>query len=137
MSFVQKIRGVQPAVRDLLDGGAGQVQGVFALTNTVAYTDTTAKDLFVLPADSVILGVFVDVTTAFNDSTTDVLDLGHTTGSEYKNDLDVSSAGQTVTGWSALGDVGTSSVTVTGTYTGGTGDPTAGEATVTFLVAAR
>ncbi|MDX1746608.1 MAG: hypothetical protein R3324_11775 [Halobacteriales archaeon] len=131
---VKSRAGLSPQLRDMLDGGAGEPQAVFASTATVAYTDTTAKDLFDLPANAVIVGILVDVTTAFDDTGTDLLDIGKTgTADHFKDDLDVSSAGQTVNGWSNLGDVGTSPVTVTATFTGSNADAAAGAATVTFL----
>lgn len=117
-----------------LEPGPTAAQVVYQSRSTVAYTDTTAKDLFVIPANADIIGILVNVTTAFNDSGTDVLDIGKTgTGNHFKNDLDVSSTGQTVTGWSNLGDVGASAVTVTATYTGQNANSSAGAATVTVL----
>jgi len=109
-------------------------QAVFQSRATVSYTDTSAKTLFTIPAGADIIGIIVDVTTAFNDSGTDLLDIGTSSDGDYfKNDLDVSSVGQTMTGWSHLGDVGSSDITVTATYTGQNGDASAGQATVIFL----
>lgn len=135
MSFIQKALGVQPELRDVLDGGPGEPQAVFAQVGTVTYTDTTEKTLFELPEGAVILDIIVDVVTAFDDGTSNVLDIGDgTTANHYVNDLDVSATGQTVTGWSNLGAV--TNLPVTATYVSGGGTETAGEATVTVLYAA-
>ena len=116
--------------RDTIDSANG---AVFASTNTVAYTDTSAKNLFIIPANANIITIVTDVTTAFN-GTTPVLDIGKTgTGNHFINNLDVSSLGQTVTGYSILGDVGSSDLTVTATFAVGGGTPTQGQATVSFL----
>lgn len=126
--------GVEPMLREMLAYDNGEMGAVFAITGTVAYTDTTAKTLFVLPAKTLVVAVHVDVTTAFNDSGTDVLDVGKVgTGNHFRNDLDVSSAGQTLTGWSNLGDVGASAVGVTATYAGQNANASAGAARVTFV----
>jgi hypothetical protein len=109
-------------------------QVVFQSRNTVAYTDTAAKNLFQIPANADIVGITVNVTTAFDDTGTDLLDIGKTgTGNFFKNDLDVSSAGQTVTGWSNFGDVGASAITVTATYIPQTPNAAAGAATIIFF----
>lgn len=113
---------------------ATTAQQVYQSRGTVAYTDTSAKDLFTIPANADVVGITVNVTTVFNDSGTDVLDVGKTgTGNHFRNDLDVSAGGQTVTGWSNLGDVGGSAVTVTATYTGQNANSSAGAATVIFF----
>lgn len=125
--------GIAPALRRVFgDDDEGGV--LVAFTNTVAYTDTAAKNLFVLPSKAKIVSIHVDVTTAFNSSGTDLLDLGKTgTANHFKNDLDVSSAAQTVTGWSNLGDVGSSDVQVIATYAQSVADASAGAARVTFV----
>ncbi len=102
----------------------------------VAYTDTTPKALFTLPAGATIVGWQVNVSVAFNDGTTDLLDLGDgATGNRFADNLDVSAVGQIVNGFvpgelfTPLGE----ETTVHGTYTGGTGDASAGVATVACL----
>lgn len=97
----------------------GQVQKV--LTNTVARTDTAAKTLGVLPAGAVIIGITVYGTAVSNAATTATLSLGKSggTGTEFLNALDVkgaTGAGQQTPTGGVLGSVGTSAVTVTGTY---------------------
>ena len=42
-------------------------------TNTLAYTDTTAKTLFVLPAGAMIFNFLIDTTAAFNATTNNVI----------------------------------------------------------------
>jgi len=97
--------------------------------NTFAYTDTTDKTLFTIPANSNVCGITLNVQTAFDDSGTDVVDIGKSgTTNHFVNDLTVTASGQTVTGWSNLGDVGTSDITVVAKYVGQTGDATNGQA---------
>jgi len=73
-------------------------------SNTVSYTDTSAKNMFVLPAGAQILSFTVDTTVAFNAGTNNVLTI-QTSG-------------------------GTSLATVTAT----TANITVGRATTTFAV---
>ena len=42
---------------------------VVAQSNTVAYTNTSAKNLFAIPAGSQLLNIYLDVTEAFNAGT--------------------------------------------------------------------
>lgn len=103
--------------------------------NTVAYTDTSAKTLFTLPKGAIITGIMVDVQTAFNSSGTDLLDIGTSaSGNAYKDDLAVSSTGQTVTGWVAgtLFTALTADTVVTALYAQSVADASAGLAYVAF-----
>jgi len=56
---------------------AGTIRNIGATivtqSNTLAYTDTSAKQLFVLPAGAQILSFTVDVPTAFNAATNNVI----------------------------------------------------------------
>jgi hypothetical protein len=105
--------------------------GLFVSKATLTYTDTSVAELFTLPANADIVGITVDVKTAFNDSGTDVVDIGKSgTTSHFINDLSVTATGQTLTGFSNFGDVGSSEITVVGLYAGQTGDATAGSADV-------
>lgn len=119
-------------VREGASANAGFV--VLSQTNTLAYTDTTAKDLFTLPSGSQIVDIDIDVTTAFNGSTTDVVDVGKSgAANQFVNDADVSSTGrkggtQQLANWA---DIGTSDVTVQGIYVDASGDATAGAAQIT------
>lgn len=105
-------------------------------SNTIAYTNTTAKDLVTLPANAVIDDILVNVTTAFNDSGTDLLDIGLKggAGDYYAADVDVSSAVLVrPSGITHAGSVGATAVTITGTYAGQNTNATAGAATVTVI----
>ena len=108
---------------------------------TIAYTDTTAKDLFTLPEGAVVTGIVVDVTTAFNDGGTNLLDIGITgTGAYYVNDLSVASAGQpavTVVAGRLFATALTEPTVVTATYIPGTPDASAGVATIAFRYIVR
>lgn len=118
-----------------LAGGAVAVKyGNLTFENVAA----AKAELFTLPEGAVIVGWLVNVTTAFNDAGTDLLDIGDgTTANKYANDLDLSSVGQIVTGfdpdemYAALA----APVTFYGTYVGQNPPPsgdtaTAGAATV-------
>ncbi|HML22095.1 MAG TPA: hypothetical protein PKD09_10615 [Aggregatilinea sp.] len=83
--------------------GFGPVQlggAVNARFGTLDYTDTTAKRLFRLPKGAEIVGWMVNIPTAFDASTGNVLDLGDgTTANRFANDLALGTAGQVVTGF--------------------------------------
>ena len=131
LTRIKDLAGLAPELREVLasDEGGGVLVG---LTATVAYTDTTAKNLFVVPNGAIIVGIDVNVSTAFNSSGTDLLDIGKTgTANHFKNDLDVSAAGQTVTGWSNLGAVA-ADTQITATYVQSVADAAAGAARITF-----
>lgn len=68
--------------------------------NTVYYYHEDDKAyLFTLPAGAEIVGWSVNVVTAFNGGT-DVMDIGdYDTANKYADDLDITSAGQIVTGF--------------------------------------
>lgn len=108
-------------------------------SNTVARTDTSAKDLFTIPANADVHAIFVYGETASDAGTTAVIDIGKTgTADHFVNNFDVK--GSTGTGLNLttaatnLGDVGTSNITVIGTYaeTGGA-STTGGDWTVVML----
>lgn len=62
--------------------------------NTLTYNDTTAKTLFTLPAGSRLTRLLFNVTTAFNGSGTDTVNVGDgTTQNRFAAAVDVSSAG--------------------------------------------
>lgn len=62
---------------------------------TFAYTDTTAKALFTLPAGSVVIDYIADVQTVFNDSGTDLLIVGTSDNDDaYVDDLSGASLGR-------------------------------------------
>ena len=111
--------------------------GVLAVKyNTIAYTDTTAKNLFTLPVGAVIVDIIVVVKTAFNSSGTDLLDIGDaSTGNRFKNDLDVSATGITNTGWvvAELLTPLTADTVITGLFAQSVADASAGSAVVAFV----
>jgi hypothetical protein len=72
---------------------------VAALRATIAYTDTTNKALFEIPAGAVLIDYYVNVTTLFNDSGTDLLEVGFADNIDgLVDDLVVSSAALTRAG---------------------------------------
>jgi len=113
---------------------AGQAYATYMKTGTVARTDTSAKNLFKLPANSVITRLWLSGAVASDAGTTATVSVGKTgSATAYVNAHDVKTAatatGQQVpTTTAVLGSVGTATVQVIGTYaeTGGasnTGGP--------------
>lgn len=104
---------------------------------TVAHTNTTPKTLFTLPTNAIVIGIMVNVSTAFTDSGTNLLDIGILgANNHYADNLNVATPGQIVTGMqparlftAPLGEP----TTVTATFTGQNANAGAGVATVTFL----
>lgn len=113
------------------EGGGAGISQVFQ--GTVAFTNTTAKTLFTLPANAIPRNVDVTVTTAFNDSGSDLLDVGlGATGNAFVAALDVSATGRkapTVAGLDV--GIGTTALAVTAKYTGQNANSTTGAATIT------
>jgi len=117
---------------------------VLTQTNTLAYTDTSAKSMFILPGGATILEIYTDVTTAFNDTGTDQIAIGKSgTANQFVTAQDISSTGRKA-GSAAVGaggfagwDIGTTDVTVTATYTGQNGNSSAGAARVTVVYTAQ
>lgn len=119
---------------------AGENLGTVVLsqTGTIAYTDAgSAVDICVLPAGSQILEITVDVTTAFNSSGTDLLDLGKSgAATQFADDLDLSSAGRVLASSDAsqlanYANIGTTDVTLQALYTQSVADSSAGAARIT------
>ena len=105
----------------------------FAYTTEGAATDTN----IVIPANSQIVRVDVNVETAFNDSGADVREVGSSADTDlYVNDTDISAIGSIAMGAAALcanwKDIGTSDVRVGYIYNGANNDADAGAATVTI-----
>lgn len=99
----------------------------------LTYKDTAAAKLFSLPKTAHLLEIYVVVKTAFNDSGTDVLDIGVATDTDkFVNDLDVSSAGVLETTLLAYGPLAGAGpqIEVVGQFIGQNGNATAGEAYV-------
>lgn len=109
---------------------------VLSQTNTLTFANTTAKNMFILPANSQIIDCYVLVTTAFNSSGTDNIDIGKTgTANQFADDVGggTLAANTIARGTSQLSNwltVGTSDVQVTATYVQGVADATTGAATV-------
>lgn len=116
---------------------------IVSQSNTVAYTDTTAKNLFIIPAGAQVINVIVDVVTAFTDTGTDLLAIGKTgSAGFFVAAQDVSAQIHTVStlvaaNLSGVVNVGTSDVQVTATFTGQNGNAGAGLAYVTFVYAVK
>lgn len=100
------------------------------ISNTIAYGNTTAKEMWILPAGCRPLRLLVDVETAFNSSGTDYLDIGKAgSNAHYANDVDVSSTGTTAV-TPLNNDELTAMTTFTAIFVQGVADASAGLATV-------
>ena len=117
--------------------GATNSGALMVSSNTLAYTDTTAKNLFVLPANAIVTDVVVVVTTACNGDGTHQLSVGvsgETT--KWVNALDVKTSGVFRMGSSSampfagIGTVGGADVTVIGSIPAGGTSGNAGSVTV-------
>ena len=120
---------------DVKNTGQVLMSQTFSFDYTVegAATDTNV----VLPANSQIVSVDVNVETAFNDSGADILEVGSSADTDlYVNDTDISAVGSIAMGTAALcanwKDIGTSDVRVGYIYNGANNDASAGAATVTI-----
>ena len=105
----------------------------FDYTVEATETDTNVE----IPANSQIVRVDVNVETAFNDSGTDILEIGSSADTDlYVNDVAISAVGKIALGTAALcanwKDIGTSDVRVGYIYNGANNDATAGAATATI-----
>ena len=101
--------------------------------------DGTETVIGTLPANSQIIDINVDVSTAFNAGTTSTMDLGDgTTAAKYADNLDVSSAGRVraISDVSQIGElvnIGTSDVALTATFNQSGTAASAGVAQVTVV----
>ena len=103
-------------------------QAMLCIHTSIAYTDTSAKNLLSVPAGAIVWDIDVYVSTAFNDSTTDTIDIGITGSStRYDTGVDVSGTGFATLSLSNIPDY-MSATYVTATYVGGTGDASQGAA---------
>ena len=105
----------------------------FTYATEGAATDTTV----VIPANSQIVSVDVNVETAFNDTGADILEVCSSADTDlYVNDTDISAAGSIAMGTAALcanwKDIGSTDIVVGYIYNGANNDATAGAATVTI-----
>ena len=96
---------------------------------------TNTANVGIIPANSQIVDVILNVTTVANDSGTATVQVGHSGDTdEYLPATNVKSLATTRGTIQTDGtDIGSSDQTVTATYTAGNGDGTTGAATVTVL----
>lgn len=93
----------------------------------VTYTDTTAT--CDIPINAIILNLYLQVTTEFDDTGTDLIDIGISgSGERYAADVDVSTTGWKTLNLSNIPDQYSSNTTITMTYTGQNEDATQGVA---------
>jgi hypothetical protein len=102
---------------------------------TLAYTNTTAKDLFTLPVGAQIFGFVVNVTTEFNGDTSNVLAIGDgTTADRFVAEYDCGTGAAGMALAASADEAALSAATVVkGMYVPGGGTPSAGAATITCL----
>ena len=104
----------------------------FAYSTEGSATSTSV----IIPANSQIVSVDVNVETAFNDSGADILEIGSVADTDlYVNDTVISAVGSIAMGTAALctnwKDIGTSDIRIAYIYNGANNDATAGAATAT------
>ena len=109
-----------------------------AVTTTIAYTDSTAVTIATIPANSQIVDINIDVTTAFNAAGTDTVTVGKTgSAAAFVTATSVASAGRAsvaTTGvYSAWADTGSSDIVATATFAQTGTAATAGAARVTIV----
>lgn len=114
--------------------------GVKAISGKLRYSDVGAKRLFALPKTALLLKIFTDVHTAFDDSGTDYLDIGTVDDpAKFVNNADLATADLTeetllVGGnLAARGLVKGPVLEVYGTYAGQNGNAAAGVVEVVAL----
>jgi len=112
---------------------------VIEKTATLTYLDNgVAVELFTLPASARILRFMVDVETAFNDSGTDLLDIGKIgTGEFFAADITLEVATQIIVEQYELGTIGEKLITVTGTYAGQNSNASAGKAHISCIYSTK
>ena len=120
---------------DVKNTGQVLMSQTFSFDYTVEGTATDTN--VVIPANSQIVSVDVNVETAFNDSGSDILEIGSSADTDlYVNDTAISAAGSIAMGTAALcanwKDIGTSDIRVGYIYNGQNNDASAGAATVTI-----
>ena len=120
---------------DVKNTGQVLMSQSFSFDYTVEATATDTS--VVIPANSQIVRIDVNVETAFNDTGADILEVGSSADTDlYVNDVDISAVGKIALGTAALcanwKDIGTSDVRVGFIYNGANNDASAGAATVTI-----
>lgn len=94
---------------------------ISAVTTTLAYTDSSAVTIATIPANSQIVSINIDTTTAFNAGTTNTVTVGKTgSAAAFVASTSVTSLGRqsiATTGvYSAWADTGSSDISATITY---------------------
>ena len=120
---------------DVKNTGQVLMSQSFSFDYTVAATATATS--VVIPANSQIVRIDVNVETAFNDSGTDILEVGSSADTDlYVNDVSIAAVGKIALGTAALcanwKDIGTSDIRIGYIYNGANNDASAGAATVTI-----
>ena len=120
---------------DIKNTGQVLMSQTFSFDYTVEGTATDTA--VVIPANSQIVSVDVNVETAFNDSGSDLLEVGSSADTDlYVNDTVISAIGSIAMGTAALcanwKDIGTTDIVVGYIYNGANNDASAGAATVTI-----
>ncbi len=120
---------------DMKNTGQVLMSQTFSFDYTVeaTATDTTV----VIPANSQIVSIDVNVETAFNDSGSDLLEVGSSADTDlYVNDVSIAAIGKIALGTAALcanwKDIGSTDIVVGYIYNGANNDASAGAATVTI-----
>ncbi len=112
---------------------------VLSQTNTITFADTTAKNLFVLPANAQIVEVYVDVSTAFNSSGTDLITVGTAADPDaYVDDANGATTGRKLgsadaTALANMATVGTADALIQAVFTQSVADANAGAARITVV----
>ena len=120
---------------DVKNTGQVLMSQSFSFDYTVEATATDTS--VVIPANSQIVRIDVNVETAFNDSGTDILEVGSSADTDlYINDVSIAAIGKIALGTAALcanwKDIGTSDIRIGYIYNGANNDASAGAATVTI-----
>ena len=119
---------------DMKNTGQVLMSQTFSFDYTVEATATDTA--VVIPANSQIVSIEVNVETAFNDSGSDLLEVGSSADTDlYVNDVSIAAIGKIALGTAALcanwKDIGTTDIVVGYIYNGANDDASAGAATVT------
>ena len=120
---------------DVKNTGQVLMSQSFSFDYTVEATATDTS--VVIPANSQIVRIDVNVETAFNDSGNDLLEVGSSADTDlYVNDVSIAAVGKIALGTAALcanwKDIGTSDIKIGYIYNGANNDASAGAATVTI-----
>ena len=120
---------------DVKNTGQVLMSQSFSFDYTVEATATDTN--VVIPANSQIVRIDVNVETAFNDSGNDLLEVGSSADTDlYVNDVSIAAIGKIALGTAALcanwKDIGTSDIRIGYIYNGANNDASAGAATVTI-----